>query len=201
MKPHRVRMAHDLIIRYGLHKHLQVGRHRACRRGAHPPASHACSDACDAGARRPTPQRQPLPTVAATLSSAYGAQVNARVRDPGGLRCCRWPAPRLPQQHPETPTLCCLPPQIFAPAPATRKDFLLFHDEDYVDAIERLSEPAVSAGAQAGMPLAPGSQAGAHQRLPTAKALVTCHLAMRRASPDTPPYRRRCNNPCCAGRP
>lgn len=25
MKPHRVRMAHDLIVRYDLYKHLQVG--------------------------------------------------------------------------------------------------------------------------------------------------------------------------------
>ena len=25
MKPHRVRMAHDLIVRYGLHRHMEVG--------------------------------------------------------------------------------------------------------------------------------------------------------------------------------
>ena len=25
MKPHRVRMAHSLIVRYGLYKHLEVG--------------------------------------------------------------------------------------------------------------------------------------------------------------------------------
>jgi hypothetical protein len=30
MKPHRVRMAHDLIVRYDLYKHLQVG---SCRAG------------------------------------------------------------------------------------------------------------------------------------------------------------------------
>ena len=29
MKPHRVRMAHDLIVRYDLYKHLQVGAVRA----------------------------------------------------------------------------------------------------------------------------------------------------------------------------
>jgi histone deacetylase 1/2 len=31
MKPHRVRMAHDLIVRYGLYSHLQVGVTGRCR--------------------------------------------------------------------------------------------------------------------------------------------------------------------------
>lgn len=56
MKPHRVRMAHDLIVRYDLYKHLQVCWHAvaagACSAGMHlqqlqqEQKQHNCTGSC-----------------------------------------------------------------------------------------------------------------------------------------------------------
>lgn len=118
MKPHRVKMAHSLILHYGLYRQMEVRRHASLRNHA-----QLLKHRRRSGGRR---------------HAAYSYQQTRRSAAQLWLQACtRTVDSQSAADEFAKPKPCCT--QVFKPVPATDEAMSKFHAPDYISFLKHIS--------------------------------------------------------------